>query len=132
MHTNEFFSWGGTASRYGRRSSLDGIWMHDDKCLDGASAPIAVEEPGTLAAAAFAGIVAEARLVGVFEHFNDTNFRGTTGASTHYIVHAYRLQLDRADLQLPVQQHSQYLWMNPRIARRQTDVHFYTKAYLQD
>src|SRR3569832_198637 len=65
MHTNEFFSWGGTASRYGRRSSLDGIWKHDDKCLDGASAPIALEEPGKLDADALAGIVAAAPLVAI-------------------------------------------------------------------
>jgi len=74
----------------------------------------------------------EARFAGVFEHFYDTNFRGTAGATTHYIVHAYRLRAEREALDLPAQQHSCYLWMPPEAALHQAGVHPYTKAYFQN
>lgn len=94
--------------------------------LDAAFARICCEELGRPYARA------EARLAGVFEHFYDTNFRGTAGATTHYVVHAYRLRAEREALDLPAQQHSRYLWTDPHAALRQADVHPYTKAYLQD
>lgn len=196
MHINEFFSWGGQVSRFGRHPSLDGIWLHDDKGLDGNLAPLSTDNSGKLDADDFAHVVAAAPLVaidlivedlqgnvllglrrnppaqdfwfvpggrirkgetldtaflriscdelghgfdrsqagfvGVYEHFYDTNFRGTVGASTHYIVHAYRLQVERSALQLPAQQHSQYTWMSQRTAKQHPGVHPYTQAYLQD
>jgi colanic acid biosynthesis protein WcaH len=73
----------------------------------------------------------KARFIDVFEHFYDTNFRGTAGAATHYVVHAYRLRLDRDALRLPAQQHSRYTWMSPEQARQRADVHPYTQAYFR-
>ena len=72
------------------------------------------------------------RCIGVYEHFYDTDFTGSAGASTHYLVIAYRLQMAQEtlqSLQLPHEQHSQYLWMPPDQIAQRPDVHTYTQAY---
>jgi colanic acid biosynthesis protein WcaH len=73
----------------------------------------------------------QARFLDVFEHFYDTNFRGTAGATTHYVVHAYRLRVQRDALRLPAQQHSHYAWIAPADAAQRMDVHPYTRAYFK-
>lgn len=68
-------------------------------------------------------------LDGVYEHFYDTDFRAAAGASTHYLVLAYRLQADPAALRLPYAQHSSYQWLQPDRILLQPTVHAYTRAY---
>lgn len=75
--------------------------------------------------------IAQSRLIGVFEHFYDVNFAGITGASTHYIVLAYRLQTEHRLFALSRQQHSQTIWMQPDQARQNPLVHPYTQAYFE-
>jgi colanic acid biosynthesis protein WcaH len=97
--------------------------IRKDETLDDAFARITQVELG------LCGQRSRSRLVGVYEHFYDTNFTGTTGATTHYVVLAYRLRLERQLLQLPHQQHSQYMWMHPDRIVQHPHVHSYTQAY---
>lgn len=94
--------------------------------LDEAFSRIAIDELGRTVART------QGRLLGVHEHFYDTNFIGATDAATHYVVLAYRLQLERESLKLPVQQHSRYIWMQPGLLAGNPDVHPYTQAYFQN
>lgn len=75
--------------------------------------------------------IAEGRLIGVFEHFYDTDFNGTIGASTHYVVLAYRLQVTRASLPLPHEQHEQYKWIQPACVAQHPRIHLYAQAYFR-
>ncbi|WP_150050016.1 MULTISPECIES: GDP-mannose mannosyl hydrolase [Methylomonas] len=49
-------------------------------------------------------------LLGAFTHIYADNFAGAAGIGTHYVVLAYQLHLEAADLGLPDQQHSAYRW----------------------
>jgi colanic acid biosynthesis protein WcaH len=71
--------------------------------------------------------ISSARFVGVFEHFYDTDFNDTAGATTHYVVLAYRLQSMQSPL--PHNQHSQYIWLPPQQVPQHPHVHFHTQAY---
>jgi colanic acid biosynthesis protein WcaH len=112
-----------------RNPPAQGCWfvpggrIRKGETLDGAFARITLEELGQAYGRS------QARFIDVFEHFYDTNFRGTAGETTHYVVHAYRLRVDREALRLPAQQHSQYAWMTPQGALTRADVHPYTQAY---
>lgn len=70
-------------------------------------------------------------MAGLYEHFYDVNFAGAVGASTHYVVLAYRLSIGPDSLQLPPEQHSRYQWMQPDQIILHPDVHPYTKAYFE-
>ena len=100
--------------------------IRKDETLDDAFARIIQVELG------LCGQRSQSRLAGVYEHFYDTNFTGTTGATTHYVALAYRLQVERHLLQLlhlPHQQHSRYMWMHPDRIVQHPHVHSYTQAY---
>jgi colanic acid biosynthesis protein WcaH len=97
--------------------------IRKDETFDDAFARIAQDELG------LCGQRSASRLAGVYEHFYDTNFIGTTGATTHYVVLAYRLRMERQLLQLPHQQHSRYMWMQPDRIVQHPHVHPYTQAY---
>jgi colanic acid biosynthesis protein WcaH len=73
--------------------------------------------------------ISHAQFMGVYEHFYDTDFADTAGATTHYVVLAYKLKIDQSDLNLPRQQHSRYLWINTRHPQAYPDVHPNTQAY---
>ena len=75
--------------------------------------------------------IAQSRFIGIFEHFYDVDFSGATGAGTHYVVLAYRLQIEHRLRTLPRQQHSQYIWLQPDQALQQPLVHPYTQAYFE-
>lgn len=53
----------------------------------------------------------DARLLGAFTHQYDNNFAGVAGISTHYVVLAYRLDLDLNLSALPKLQHQAYRWI---------------------
>lgn len=97
--------------------------IRKDETFDDAFARITQIELG------LCGQRSQSRLAGVYEHFYDTNFKGTTGATTHYVALAYRLQMERQLLQLPYQQHSRYMWMHPDRIVQHPHVHPYTQAY---
>ncbi len=71
-----------------------------------------------------------ARFIGVFEHLYADNFSGDPQFGTHYVVLAYVIEADLAELRLPGDdQHSDYCWMSEDEMLSRDDVHDYTKAY---
>jgi colanic acid biosynthesis protein WcaH len=97
--------------------------IHKNETLEQAFARISFEEIGLRL------IKSKAELMNVYEHFYDTDFAGTPGSSTHYVVLAYRVKVARETLTLPTDQHSRYQWMPPQQAARHPDVHPYSRAY---
>lgn len=73
--------------------------------------------------------LADARLLGVFEHFYADNFTGDPSFGTHYVVLAYALQVDPRELALPGDQHSRYVWLDETSARQRGDVHPNSMVY---
>ncbi len=73
--------------------------------------------------------LSQANFLGVYEHFYNNDFSGKAGATTHYVVLAYRLQLDPETLHLPREQHDQYAWMTPAQIANHPQVHVNTQAY---
>ncbi|QPK65374.1 GDP-mannose mannosyl hydrolase [Methylomonas sp. LL1] len=69
----------------------------------------------------------DSQLVGAFTHLYPNNFAQVPGVSTHYVVLAYRLNLDIEIQQLPRQQHSDYRWFKQD--DNLTEVHPYSQAY---
>jgi len=72
-----------------------------------------------------------AELLGVYEHFYETNAGNQPGFGTHYVVLAYRLCVDAGMLRLPTgEQHEQYRWQGPAQAQSDVTIHPYSRAYL--
>lgn len=101
-----------------------------DETLDEAFERIAFDElgPGHWSRAA-------ARPLGVFEHFYDTNFSGSDGVGTHYVVITYAVEADGIRLdQIPLDQHAAVEWVaSGGVARdgRTVALHSYTEAYFE-
>jgi colanic acid biosynthesis protein WcaH len=91
--------------------------------LDDAFARLTQEELGITVSRS------EARLLGIYEHFYETDFTGMEGKTTHYIVLAYRLTMSRHEWRLPQQQHSEYQWIDEDRVAYFPSVHPYTQAY---
>ncbi|NMH60184.1 GDP-mannose mannosyl hydrolase [Alteromonas ponticola] len=72
--------------------------------------------------------IENAKLLGLFEHFYD-NSAVSESISTHYVVIAYKLKVDKL-VDLPDHQHSAYKWFSKNELLSCNDVHHYTKAYL--
>ena len=74
----------------------------------------------------------QSRLLGVFEHFYDTNRFHAPGLGTHYVVIGRELMLDhRPDIRTD-DQHSSVRWMSPAEILAAPNVHANTKAYFRD
>jgi colanic acid biosynthesis protein WcaH len=97
--------------------------IHKGEKLDDAFARLTQDELGVGAARS------GARLLGVYEHFYDTDFTGMGGKTTHYVVLAYRLTINRHEWHLPQQQHSEYQWIDEDRVAYLPNVHPYTQAY---
>lgn len=54
----------------------------------------------------------QARFIGVFEHWYDTNALGISGVGTHYIVLAHEIRFSMMPEHLPNEQHNGYLWFS--------------------
>ncbi len=75
--------------------------------------------------------ITRSRLLGVYEHFYDTNRFEAPGYGTHYVVIGRELRLDhRPDIKTD-DQHSAVRWMSPAEILAAPDVHENTKAYFQ-
>ncbi|MFC3531903.1 GDP-mannose mannosyl hydrolase [Vogesella facilis] len=73
---------------------------------------------------------ASAQFHGVWEHFYDSNAGNKKGVGTHYVVLAYRVVIDEAELALPLAvQHQQYRWEHPVSISTRDDVHPHSRAY---
>lgn len=72
---------------------------------------------------------ASATMLGVYEHLYPDNFAGAEGVSTHYVVIAYRMELELDLAQLPGAQHARWRWMPIDELRGDATVHPNTRAY---
>ncbi|MDN0084253.1 GDP-mannose mannosyl hydrolase [Crenobacter sp. SG2305] len=67
---------------------------------------------------------------GEWEHFYPDNAGGVPGFGTHYVVLAYRVKIETADLTLPIgEQHDRYRWVLPHNAAEDPSVHRHTRDY---
>ncbi len=71
----------------------------------------------------------DAKFLGVFEHIYNDNFFGNE-FGTHYIVLAHLIDID-FELELPEEQHSDYIWLTPEEILENEKVHQYTKNYFR-
>jgi colanic acid biosynthesis protein WcaH len=75
--------------------------------------------------------LAEARFLGVYEHFYPDNFVGARGFGTHYVVLAHELSLALEVERLPRAQHASYWLASPEELLAHPEVHPHTKAYFE-
>jgi colanic acid biosynthesis protein WcaH len=74
---------------------------------------------------------AQAQLLGVYEHFYDTNRFCEPGYGTHYVVLGYALTLAERPTIAVDDQHSAIKWITASEALAAQDVHENTKAYFR-
>lgn len=72
----------------------------------------------------------QAKLLGVYEHIYSDNFADIEGISTHYVVVAYKMDINHISLPLPQEQHLDYVWLSPAELVHNPQVHHNTKAYV--
>lgn len=72
-----------------------------------------------------------ARLHGAYDHIYDDNFAGLESINTHYVVIAYRLNLDRNTHFHFDQQHSDMAWFSVDELLSSKEVHENTKNYFR-
>ena len=73
----------------------------------------------------------DARLIGVFEHFYNTNRSGSAGYGTHYVVLGYEYRWPGAVAPQPDDQHSELRWWPVAELLASDRVHENTKAYFR-
>jgi len=73
----------------------------------------------------------EARLLGAYEHFYDTNRFGEAGYGTHYVVLGYELTIDDGFGVKPDDQHRELRWWTERELLASAQVHDNAKAYFR-
>lgn len=71
----------------------------------------------------------QARFLGVYEHFYETNNLQQPGFGTHYVTLAYEMTTPVPDASLPKDQHAEYRWQTEAELLRCPEVHENTKAY---
>jgi len=69
--------------------------------------------------------------LGVYQHFYQDNLFDDS-FTTHYIVLAYEVVIDRRIDKLPSEQHSKYKWFTEKELIASPHTHTYTKWYFQD
>jgi colanic acid biosynthesis protein WcaH len=74
--------------------------------------------------------LADAKSLGVYQHFYPTNRFGLSNTGTHYVVLAYEVTFDRRPTIKLDDQHSRYTWLNEFELNVRSDVHENTKAYV--
>ena len=75
--------------------------------------------------------IEEARFLGVYEHFYQTNRLDRDGFGTHYVVLAYEVASPVQDALLPRDQHGEYAWAKEAELLNCREVHEYAKAYFR-
>jgi colanic acid biosynthesis protein WcaH len=73
----------------------------------------------------------DARLIGVFEHFYESNRSGNAGYGTHYVVLGYHYRWPAAVVPQPDDQHSELRWWPVAKLLASDRVHDNTKAYFR-
>ncbi len=74
-------------------------------------------------------VVANAKLLGAFDHLYQENFLGTPGVTTHYVALGFAAQLPHGASVTPDDQHSELRWWRVDELLPHPDVHENTKAY---
>lgn len=77
------------------------------------------------------GMLAQARLLGVFDHFYQTNRSGDPGYGTRYVVLAHEIRLPDISGVAPDTQHSEVGWWSEADLLNSDRVHENTKAYFR-
>ena len=76
--------------------------------------------------------IAEAKLLGAFDHIYPDNFLGAPGVNTHYVVLGMAAEL-RSDLAFTVdEQHEEFKWWTVELLLADASVHENTKAYFRE
>jgi colanic acid biosynthesis protein WcaH len=70
------------------------------------------------------------KFLGIFEHFYEDSFF-EENISTHYVNLAYLVEFDSITDNLPLKQHSEYIWLNKDKILNRNDVHKYVKDYFK-
>jgi GDP-mannose mannosyl hydrolase len=73
----------------------------------------------------------DARLIGVFEHFYETNRSGNAGYGTHYVVLGYQYRWPASVVPQPDDQHSELRWWPVAELLASDRVHENSKAYFR-
>ncbi len=73
----------------------------------------------------------EAKFLGAFEHFYDTNRFGDPAYGTHYVVLAHELRFAARPVVETDAQHSRFRWMSKDEILAAADVHPNTQAYFR-
>lgn len=68
------------------------------------------------------------RFFGLYEHFYKDSFL-SKDMSTHYVVLAYEIELEKDNVTLNLDQHSEYCWLTVEEIHTSNRVHQYTKNY---
>lgn len=71
----------------------------------------------------------ESSYVGLYEHIYDDNFADDASFNTHYIVNAFHIKINLANIELPKAQHSDYWWATKEELLAHDAVHTNTKNY---
>lgn len=72
------------------------------------------------------------KFLGAFEHFYEDSVFGSCDGGTHYIVLAYLINIyDRKDFVPGDKQHRNFGWWHADAIRDASNVHPYTKSYLE-
>lgn len=103
---------------------VPGGCIRKDESLADAFARILIAETGCRAT------MAQARFLGVYQHFYPTNRFGRPGFGTHYVVLAHELALPARPAIVLDDQHRDHRWMAPAELASSPDVHPYSKAYV--
>lgn len=77
------------------------------------------------------GTLKQARLIGAFDHFYETNRSGEPGYGTRYIALAHEVRLQDTSGVAPDSQHSEYSWWTEPDLLKSNRVHENTKIYLR-
>jgi colanic acid biosynthesis protein WcaH len=72
---------------------------------------------------------ADARFLGVFQHFYSMTRFGLSNTGTHYVVLAYEVRFNERPKVILDNQHSGYKWLDEFELKVRSDVHENTKAY---
>jgi len=73
----------------------------------------------------------DARFIGVFEHFYETNRFGHRDFGTHYVVLAYELSLKAEQAIVMDSQHRDFQWLPGEKINSAANIHPNTKAYFK-
>src|ERR1700688_2901142 len=79
----------------------------------------------------YSGTLKQAKLIGAFDHFYETNRSGEPGYGTRYIALAHEIRLRDTSGIAPDSQHSEYGWWTVPDLLKSERVHDHTKLYFK-